>query len=246
MTHYDSYHFTCKERLKYLLQGMLIIVILGYLFYQHLIGVLLLTPLLYFYYKIKRNNLMKERKWKLNLEFRDGIFAWSAALEAGYSAENAMEEARRDLLHIYRENAMIVQEFTYMVNQLRVNVTVEKVLEDFAVRSQVEDILSFSEVFTTAKRTGGDLINVIKLTGAIISDKVEVKREIITLITAKRVEANMMKGIPLFILLYLSLSSPGFLDPLYHNTFGVIVMTVLLLMYLAAFLVIERIIAIEV
>lgn len=205
-----------------------------------------MSPLIYFYIKSRRRSLIKERKWKLNLEFKDGILALSAALEAGYSAENAIEEARKDLMHIYLEGAMIMQEFTYMSNQLRMNVTVEKVLEDFAVRSQVEDILSFSEVFTTAKRTGGDLINVIKLTGNIINDKIEVKREIITLITAKRMEANLMKGIPLFILIYLSLSSPGFLDPLYHNAFGIIVMTVLLILYLAAYLIIEHIVAIEV
>ena len=49
-----------------------------------------------------------------------------------------------------------------------------------------------------------------------------------------------------FILIYLSLSSPGFLAPLYHNIFGIIVMTALLLMYLAALMVIERIVAIEI
>ncbi len=222
------------------------IILLGYLFYRHLFGIFLLTPLIYFYMKGMKRSLIKDRKWKLNLEFRDGILAISAALEAGYSAENAIEEARKDLGHIYPEGAMIMQELSYMVNQIRMNVTVEKVLEDFAIRSQVEDILSFSEVFNTAKRTGGDLISVIRLTGNVISDKIEVKREIITLITAKRMEANIMKGIPVFILIYLSLSSPGFMNPLYHNVLGVIIMSVLLLFYMGAYLVIERIIAIEV
>jgi tight adherence protein B len=246
VTDYNGYHYAGKEKLKYLLQGVIIIFVLGYLFYKHLLGILLLIPLVYFYMQGKKRSLIRDRKWKLNLEFRDGILALSAALEAGYSAENAIEEARKDLGHIYPEDAMIIQELSYMVNQIRMNVTVEKVLEDFAIRSQVEDILSFSEVFNTAKRTGGDLISVIKLTGNVISDKIEVKREIITLITAKRMEANIMKGIPVLILIYLSLSSPGFLSPLYHNVFGAIVMSVLLLFYLGAFLVIERIVAIEV
>ncbi len=163
MVYYDSYHFTGKEKLKYLLQGTIIISVLGYLFYQHPIGIVFLIPLAYLFMKNKKKQLIKDRKWRLNLEFRDGILALSAALEAGYSAENALEEARKDLKHIYKEDAMIMQEFRYMVNQLRMNVTVEKVLEDFAVRSQIEDIQSFSEVFHTAKRTGGDLISVINL-----------------------------------------------------------------------------------
>jgi tight adherence protein B len=246
MMEYNRYHFGGKEKLRYLLQGVIILILIGYLFYQHLFGILLLSPLLYFYMKGKKESLLQNRKWMLNQQFRDGILALSAALEAGYSVENAMEEARKGLHNIYQEDAMIMQELTYMTNQIRMNVTVEKVLQEFALRSQVEDILSFSEVFSSAKRTGGDLISVIKLTANIINDKLVVKREIITLIASKRMEANIMKGIPLVILGYLTLSSPGFLSPLYHNAFGIIVMTVLLLLYLGAIMVMERIVAIEI
>jgi tight adherence protein B len=194
----------------------------------------------------KKKSLTRERRWKLNLEFMDGIQALSAALEAGYSAENALEEASRDLLHIYSETAMIQKEFHYMINQVRMNITVEKALEEFGMRSGVEDILNFSEVFGTAKRTGGDLISIIKLSRDIICDKIEVKREITTMISAKRLEANVMKVVPLFILVYLMLSSPDFLAPLYHNLFGAALMSIFLLLYFGAFLIIDRIVSIEV
>lgn len=126
------------------------------------------------------------------------------------------------------------------------SITVEKALSDFGERTGIEDIISFSDVFSTAKRTGGDLINVIKITSNIISDKIEVRREIITLITAKRLEANIMKFTPLFILIYLTVSSPGFLNPLYHNLLGIVAMTIFLAFYLCAFLIIDKIISIEV
>ncbi len=189
--------------------------------------------------------LMEERRWKLNLEFKDAILALSAALEAGYSPENALEEACKDLRQIYREDDMILQEFAYISNQLRMNITLERALEDFGERSGIEDIQSFSQVFATAKRTGGDLIRVIKTTVSIISDKIEVKRDIITLIAGKRLEANMMKVIPLLIIAYLTIFSPGFLDPLYNNTFGIMIMTLFLMIYLGAFFIIDRIVAIE-
>lgn len=243
---YNIYIFSTRERMQFFLQGCLAVTVTGYLFYKSMIGIIILTPLVYFYLKKKRNSLTKERKWKLNLEFRDGILALAAALEAGYSAENALRESCRDLALVYPEDAMIIQEFAYMANQIRTNITVEKALEDFAARSGIEDIQSFAEVFGTAKRTGGDLIHVIKLTGNMISDKIEVKREIITLITAKRLEANIMKGIPLLLLIYLSVCSPGFLDPLYHNILGAILMTGILIGYFGAYLVIDKIIAIEV
>jgi len=246
MNYYNTYQFTRKEYIKYILQGVAVISILGELFYRSIIGIIIMSPMIYYYQRVIKRELIKKQKWKLNMEFRDGILALSAALEAGYSAEHALEEACKDLRQLYEEDSMIIREFTYMVNQIRMNITVEKALEDFGERTGIDDIQSFSEVFCTAKRTGGDLIQVIKITGNIISDKIEVKREIITLITAKRLEANIMKLIPLLILIYLSVSSPGFLDPLYHNVLGIIIMTAFLLLYLGAFLIINKIVAIEV
>lgn len=243
---YNSYRLSLKENITCIFQGAIVTAALGILFYHTIIGVLFLSPLVYFYRKRKAERLRKDRRWQLNLEFKEGIMAVSAALEAGYSAENAFEEADKDLRQIYSENSMILREFHYIVNQLRMNIPVEKALSEFADRTGIEDILSFSEVFSTAKRTGGDLINVIRITSRVISDKIDVKREIITLISAKRLEANIMKGIPLFILFYLSSSSPGFLDPLYLNPVGITVMTVFLFCYLGAILLIDKIVAIEV
>jgi tight adherence protein B len=246
MDNYDSHRLSLKENISYLLQGLLITIVLGLLFYRSTIAVLLLSPVLYFYRKRKADNLIKERKWQLNLEFKEGITALSAALEAGYSAEHAFEEACRDLSRVFNEKSLVIREFQYITNQIHMNITVEKALSDFAKRSGVEDILSFSEIFCTAKRTGGDLINIIKITSSVISDKIEVKREIRTLVTAKRLEANIMKVIPLFILIYLTFSSPGFLNPLYHNVTGIAVMTIFLICYLGAYILIDKIIDIEV
>lgn len=246
INNYNSYRLSRKENVICILQGIIVTVILGILFYRSFIGMLCLSPLVYFYRKKQLNRLKKDRKWKLNLEFKEGILAVSAALEAGYSAEHAFEEAYKDLRQIYSENSMIMRELNYIINQLRMNITVEKALSDFAERTGIEDIISFSEVFSTAKRTGGDLINVIKITSRVISDKIEVKREIVTLVSGKRLEANIMKVIPLFLLFYLSASSPGFLNPFYHNLFGMAIMTSFLLCYLGAFLIIDKIVAIEV
>ncbi len=243
---YNQYHFTKRENILYFIYGIIIVVILGILFFQNIIGILLLSPIVYYYRKKILLDKVLKRKWKLNLEFRDGIAALSAALETGYSTENAFEQAVKDLRLIYGEEALIIKEFSYILNQIKMNITAEEALGEFAKRTGIEDIQSFSEVFNTAKRTGGDLINVIKTTKQIINDKIEIKREIVTLISAKRLEANVMKGIPLFILCYLSVSSPGFLNPLYHNLLGVVIMFMILMFYIGAFLFIDKIISIEV
>jgi tight adherence protein B len=246
MEDYNNYHMTWKEKSSSLIQGLLIISILGVLFYQSIYGVLALSPMVYFYQKKRKAKLIRDRKWRLNLEFRDSIISLSAALNAGYSVENALEEARKDLSVLYQDDSMIMQELFCMVNQVQMNITVEKALFDFASRTGVEDIESFAEVFATAKRTGGDLMKVIKTTANTISDRIEVKREILTIVTAKMYESNIMKMFPPGIIIYLQVSSRGFLSPLYHNAVGVTVMTLLMLVYLGAFWLADRIVAIEV
>ncbi|NLP17161.1 MAG: hypothetical protein GX379_09000 [Clostridiales bacterium] len=242
---YDIYRFSLKEKIRYTIEGLIVVMVLGGVFYKSIFGIIMLSPLICLYYKNKNKELIKKRKWQLNLEFRDGINSLSSALSAGYSAEHAFIEAIKDLKQIYPEGAMIIREFTYLVKRIQINITVEKALSDFGERSNIEDIISFAEVFATAKRTGGDMVQIIKATGNIISNKLEIKREILTMIAAKKFEATIMKFVPVGILCYLSVFSPGFLDPLYYNLFGILVMTFLLLIYLFTYRIIDKIIAIE-
>ncbi|WP_312101136.1 type II secretion system F family protein [Lachnoclostridium sp.] len=190
--------------------------------------------------------MTEDRKKKLSLEFLDGIHSLSVALEAGYSVENAFKAAIKDLGLMYSNEALIMKEFQCIVSQINHNIPIEVAIAEFANRSKLEDVECFSEVFKTAKRTGGDLVAIIKMTSKTIGEKVEVMREIETLITAKKMEANIMKLVPFGILGYMLLGSPQFLKPLYHNLLGSLFMTVLLGIYLVLTKLVDKIIAIRV
>lgn len=243
---YNRYQYTKREWIKYFLQGAVLGSAVGFLFYFNIISSLLLMPYGFLWVHNKRKQLIKERKWKLNLEFRDGLASISAALNAGYSMENAFVQAITDLKLIYSPEAFIIREFEGMVRQIHMNQTVEEVLMNFADRSDIDDILNFTEVFVTAKRTGGDIIKIIQTAVTVIGDKVDVKREIRTMITAKKYESSIMNLIPFGIIVYLQVFSPGYLDPLYNNLFGFVFMTIVLLCYYFAISISKRIIAIEV
>lgn len=243
---YGQYTYTVREWFSHFVQGALIGTIVGFLFYSSFTGMALFSIYGFFYAHKKKEQLVKERLWLLNLEFRDGLSSISAALNAGYSVENSFTEAVKDLKLMYTTKSLIVGEFEAIVRQIHMNIPVEDILKVFAERSGIDDIKNFAEVFITAKRTGGDLIKIIKATGNTIGDKIEVKREILTMITAKKFESRIMNVIPFCIIIYLKLFSPGFLDPLYHNLFGVIFMSLMLIIYYAVSKVSKKIISIEV
>ena len=232
ISNYSDYEFTQKELLTVIAKGVILCCVVGFIFYRSLLGIIILLPYVYFYIKEQKNKYMILRKQRLSIGFRDGIRCILAALEAGYSLENAMGEAITDLKLMYNDETEIIKEFLHIQRQVKNNVTIEEAMEQFALRSGIEDIESFAEVLLTAKRTGGDIVKVIRTTSNAISDKLEVKREIITMITAKQFEVTILKVIPFGIILYLWLGSPGFLDPLYHNLFGIVFMTIILVLYI--------------
>ncbi len=243
---YNVYVYSKKEWLKFFLQGGAIGFCIGLLFYSNIIGAILLSSYGFIFVQNKKKKKIEERKWLLNLQFKDGLSSVSAALNAGYSVENAFHQAVMDLKLMYPEDAYIVQEFEGMVRQLKMNMTVEDVLMDFSNRSHIEDISNFAEVFVTAKRTGGDIVKIIRRTCKTIGDKVEVKREILTMITGKKYETSIMCLIPFCIILYLKIFSPGFLEAIYGNIFGVVFMTIVLILYFIVYKLAHRIMNIEI
>jgi tight adherence protein B len=243
---YNTYKLNKKEVVQYFSFGAFLGAFIGYVFYSSLAWSLLFMLYGIVFVKDKKKELVRIRKWQLNLEFRDGLDCVSSALNAGYSVENAFAQAVKDLKLMYSADSLIVAEFEGIMNQIHMNRNLEEILRDFGNRTQVEDIINFADVFATAKRTGGDIIKIIRSTCNTISDKIEIKREIITLVTGKRFESNIMSLIPLGIILYLKIGSPGFLSPIYHNLFGYIFMTVVLIIYYFAYQLGKRIINIDV
>ena len=77
-------------------------------------------------------------------------------------------------------------ELEYIIRGISMNNTVESMLQKFAERAHLEDVDNFVDIFVTCKRTGGDLIQVMRSTSNTIGEKIEVKQEIDTMIAGKK------------------------------------------------------------
>lgn len=219
---------------------------IAFLFYQNVWASLALIPLGALYFGQCIEHLIRRKQQEFERQFQDALQSLAAQLNIGYSMENAVKEVQRDLQVMYKKETVIVREFTYMVRQLNLNVTAEQVWRDFAERMQLAEVDSFVTVFILAKRSGGDSIAIIKNSVRQMGDKAEVKREIETVIAAKRLEFHVMAGIPFGIIGYMRLSFPEFMNVLYGNVPGACFMSGCLLLYLGAWNLGCRIVEIEV
>ena len=246
MIDYNEYYLQGKDYLLILCLTLLISTGIAYLFYRSVVAILFLF-FIYFWVKTKYQTYKtKKRKEQLNLQFKDAMQSLASALEAGYSMENSIRFTIEDISTIYEKESYIIRELVRINSLVSNNVPIEEAIEQFAQRSYNEDISCFSEVYHSAKRSGGDLVSIMSQTSKTISQKCEVMREIKTLITAKQMEVTIMKVMPFGILIYLSIFSNQFLEPLYGNFFGVCFMTVILMIYFVISSIADTIMEIEI
>lgn len=180
----------------------------------------------------QRKNRIKKQQWQLMTEFKDAMDSMVSALVAGYSMENAIYEAYQDLRLMYEEDSPMLKALQEIHQKNSMHEPLDKVLSEFAADSGVEDIRIFAQIYATARRSGGNLVKVMKRTADNIGEKIEIQGEIRTMIAGKRMESMCMMIIPIFIILYLRVCSPGFLDPVYEGLAGHMFMTVALIIYI--------------
>ena len=141
---------------------------------------------------------------------------------------------------------MITEEFRILCDGIRMNRPAEELFMDFGRRSGLEDVDNFAQVLSAAKRSGGELVEIIRQTAGIIRDKVQVKEEIHTMLASRIFEQKIMNLIPFLIVLYIDLTSPGFFSVMYGTWMGRGVMTMCLAAYAGALVMAGKILDIEV
>lgn len=232
-TDYSVYQMKYLEKIVTILIAGGCLFALGYIFYQSIILSSFLALFALKYPKIRTKQIIKSRKKKLMLQFKDMLYSLSSAIGAGNSVEKAMEITLSDLEYQYNDpNLFIIKELELIVSRLEMNWNVEDALNDFAKRSHVEDIKTFANIFEISKRTGGNLIQIIRQSTNIITDKIETKIEIETMLSGQKMEQKVITVIPIVLVYFLTKSSGDFMLPMFTTLIGRVVSTIALVIIL--------------
>ncbi len=247
LTDYNQYFMTRKEKIMYIAMAAAALFAIGYIFYHSVFLSALLMLLAVKFPAIRTQQIIKKRKAELTLQFKDMLYSLSSSLSAGRSIESALHEALNDLKIIYNdENTDILKELEYIVRGIEMNETVESMFTQFSERAHIEDIENFTDIFKTCKRTGGDLVQVIKSTSQTIGDKIEIKQEIETLISGKKFEFKILMVMPVALIVLLSATAYDYMQPVFETFIGHLVMTVTIAIFAAAYFIGGKIMDIKV
>ncbi len=218
-----------------------VVFLLAYFFYRSVWAVLPLTAVGVFFFRMESGKRQERCRESLDSQFKECILSVAASLKAGYAVENAFVESSHDMRLLYGEDSLIYAELEGIRRGLVINITMEELLADLAMRSASDDIMQFSEVFAIAKKSGGNLPEIMRTTAVLIGRRIDARQETRTLLSGRQMEQLIMKLMPFGILLYIGNSYPGYFDMLYHNWQGAAIMTACLAVYLAAYVMGDRI-----
>lgn len=246
MIHYNSYKFSKKETLKYGVIGGSYFFLMGLIFFGSIIGGILALSGIALFFKEQKTSAIKKRKIRLREEFKEAMYTLSSSLGAGRSAEQAFIQTLRDLKVIYEVDSDIIREFSIIVHKLHMNEPIESILLNLSERADIEEIHNFTSVFIMAKRSGGDMIRIIKETTQMIHEKIEIQKEIDLLVVQKQFEQKILSYIIPGMIVFFQLAAPVFLKPLYTTFEGRLVMFIALAMYLISAKIGKSIVTIEV
>lgn len=215
--------------------------LVAWLFFQSVWGLVSIPLCVGIVWKQAKKQQMQRTQEKEQEYFIEYLGFLKEALLVGYSLEQAVGEGKKGMLTTLKDESPFLQTITRLERKMQLGTSVETAFSEWAEEAVCEDIRDFAEVLFIAKRTGGAVQQVIDNTERVIRDKQETLRYIRSVLHSREYEAKVMKCMPFAMLLYLQLFMSDFLEPLYHNSVGVCVMSVVLVVYFVLCSVVDRV-----
>lgn len=223
---YSKYEMDHKEIIVFYAAGFCCIAFTVFLFYHSIVLSLLSGVLIRFLRPFYEEYMVRKRMQELNVQFKDMLYCVSASIASGRQMQEALIETEENMSVMYPEDSPIMTELGHMRKCILENNESDRaLLEDFARRTKSEDVNNFVQVYATCRNMGGDLEKIIARASGILTDKMNIEREIKALTAQKKLEGRMIALMPIAMLLCLNLVSKTYIAPLYTTFMGRLIMT---------------------
>lgn len=260
---YKVYNFSIKEKILYTLLAFIAGAAVGYLFYGGIgvdefgnpttttyvlnVSISCIAGLVAakFFLPIRQKQLIEKRRKEVLAQFRDMLSGLTTALGTGSNVIDSFISVRSDLLVQYDEDAYILKEMNTIISGVENNISIEEMIYDFGVRSGIDDIKDFADVFKITYRKGGNFKDIIRNTYEILGDKIEINQEIETTVASNKLEQKIMVAMPILLVGVIKMLSPDFAAN-FVTPSGIIATTVAIVIFVASYFVAKKMLDIKV
>ena len=187
-------------------------------------------------------SVINKRKKQLRLQFKTFLESMTVAVRAGQNELVSMQSALDDLKLTYNTENDIIVEIDHIIKAYRnADIPLSDLFLDFGNRSGIEDIKTFGTIFMVISGKSDNFATIINQTQQIISDKIEIESEIETSITSVKSELYMLFIMPILMVAMMSSMGGDMMEMLFTTTTGWIISTVAIVIFVASFLIAQKI-----
>jgi tight adherence protein B len=185
--------------------------------------------------------ILKQRRLeKFNLQLTEALVTMSNALRAGFSIQQAFETI------VQEGRKPIAQEFGVFVQQTRVGVRFEDALRNLEERVGSDDLTLMIRAVEIARQTGGNLTEVFDIIAVTIRERMRIEGRIKSMTAMGRLQGIVVGLIPLFLLGALTMLDPAMMMHFFTSVEGIAILVLVLILLTIGFLVIRKIVNIEI
>jgi tight adherence protein B len=182
-----------------------------------------------------------------NKQLPDTITLIANALRAGSSFLQAIEMVVREA------QPPVTVEFGRVVREVNLGLAFDVALDNMVRRVRSDDLELMATAITIQHQVGGNLAEILDSIAFTIRERVRIKGEIKTLTAQQRMSGYVVAFLPIGLVGVLFVIAPKFMEPMFQNPpgimdlpAGVIILVVAGIFMFVGFMIIRRIISIEV
>jgi tight adherence protein B len=185
-------------------------------------------------------NMEQRRRRKFDGQLLDAIPMVAGAMKAGMSLLQGMELVTREM------GPPIQQEFAHALQENRVGKPIIQALQDMKSRLRSEDLSLTVNAISIAQETGGVLSDLLVKMAESIRARNRVRGKIGTLSAQGKLQGIIMSLLPWGLAAIISVMDPEMMRPMFTTTPGQVMLVIITALELAGWLVISRLVAIDV
>lgn len=176
-----------------------------------------------------------DRAKAFNAQFADALLTICNGLQSGFSFQQAMTAITRDM------EPPISSEFETCLEEIDYGVSQHEALYHMYGRTKCEDIKMLISALDITQKTGGSLADVLQTISETVRTRIKIRQEVNTLSAQGKMSSIIVGGLPVFIMIALSVLNPDYVGQLTGTHDGQILLAVAAVMESVGFIVMQKV-----
>ncbi len=180
------------------------------------------------------------RRAKFDEQLPQTLSTMSNALRAGFSLSQAFESV------VETGEVPVSEEFAILQQQLRIGMSFEDALESMSSRVGSEDFSLVATAILISRRTGGNVTEIFDKISDTIRERMKIERKVRSLTSQGRLQGIVVSLMPFVLLVAMTAMKPKLMLPFLTSMIGVGACGLMIVLIVAGWLMIRKIVKIDV